>query len=131
MENISEYIVVEKVSELSAYIYNTKYFNNIIRKIFQKYIPNWIYKILRIRLNWSIALQTFEGYSVSVSSIAFSLDDTKVASGFYNQTIRLWDMTTGESLQMLEDYSGSIYSITFSPDDTKVASGSNNQIIRF
>ncbi|EDN93035.1 hypothetical protein SS1G_08900 [Sclerotinia sclerotiorum 1980 UF-70] len=104
--------------------------NSIIRKTFQKCIPSWIYKISRTRSNWSAALQTLEGHSNSVYSVAFSPDGTKVASSSYDQTIRLWDTTTGESLQTLEGHSNSVTSVAFSPDGTKVASGSHDKTIR-
>ncbi|EDN99566.1 hypothetical protein SS1G_02421 [Sclerotinia sclerotiorum 1980 UF-70] len=104
--------------------------NSIIRKTFQEYIPSWIYKISRTRSNWSAALQTLEGHSGSVKSVAFSPDGTKVASGSHDNTIRLWDAMTGESLQTLEGHSDWVKSVAFSPDGTKVASGSDDETIR-
>ncbi|KAJ8063245.1 hypothetical protein OCU04_008478 [Sclerotinia nivalis] len=104
--------------------------NSIIRKTFQKCIPSWIYKISRIRSNWSAAPQTLEGHSNSVKSVAFSPDGTKVASGSGDGTIRLWDTTTNESLQTLKGHSDWINSVAFSSDGTKIASGSDDRTIR-
>ncbi|KAJ8063403.1 hypothetical protein OCU04_008623 [Sclerotinia nivalis] len=152
---LESYIPANKDSELYTFIHDAKRFvlhnrigieqaplqiycsalffapeNSIIRKTFQKCIPSWIYKISRTRSNWSAALQTLEGHSDRVSSVAFSPDGTKVASGSYDGMIRLWDTTTGESLQTLKGHSNSVNSVAFSPDGTKVASGSDDGTIQ-
>ncbi|KAJ8067042.1 hypothetical protein OCU04_004422 [Sclerotinia nivalis] len=155
ISSLESYILANKGSELYTLIHDAKRFvlynrigieqaplqiycsalffapeNSIIRKTFQEYIPNWIYKISRTRSSWSAALQTLEGHSAWVSSVAFSSDGTKVASGSGDDTIRLWDTVTGKSLQTFEGHSDSVSSVAFSSDGTKVASGSDDHTIR-
>ncbi|OQE20906.1 hypothetical protein PENFLA_c015G01918 [Penicillium flavigenum] len=84
-----------------------------------------------VRHSWSPNLQTLEGHSSSVNSVAFSPDRRTLASGSEDQTIKLWDTSTGIEQQTLEGHSDSISSVVFSPDARGLASGSEDQTIKF
>ena len=60
-------------------------------------------------------------------SVTFSRDGTKVASGSSDDTVKLWDVMSGECLQTLEGHSSIVFSVSFSPDGTKVASFSESK----
>jgi WD40 repeat protein len=74
--------------------------------------------------SWSACLQTLEGHHGSVSSVAFSPDGTRLASGSYDCTVKVWDAHSGQCLQTLEGHSDPVSSVAFSPDGTRLASGS-------
>jgi WD40 repeat protein len=103
---------------------------SIVRTQFEKDIPTWIQTKPNVQEDWSAALQTLEGHSSSVYSVAFSLDSRQVVSGSDDNTVRLWDTVTGAALQTLEGHSHAVLSVDFSLDSRQVVSGSDDDTIR-
>ena len=61
-----------------------------------------------------------------ILSVTFSPDGFTLASGSLDDTVRLWDVSTGEHLQTFEGHTGWGRSVTFSPDGTTLASASED-----
>ncbi|KAF2465751.1 uncharacterized protein BDR25DRAFT_328447 [Lindgomyces ingoldianus] len=60
---------------------------SIIRGLFKREEPNWITIEPAMQEKWNACLQTLEGHSHYVSSVAFSPDSTRLASGGHG---RVW-----------------------------------------
>ncbi|KAJ5889647.1 hypothetical protein N7504_010457 [Penicillium tannophilum] len=68
--------------------------------------PDWILNDPVEKGKWSSCLQTLEGHSDRVTSIAWSQDGSQLASASFDHTVRIWDTATGQRILVLEGHSG-------------------------
>jgi len=62
--------------------------------------------------------------------VAFTPDGSRLASGSYDHTVRLWDAKTGQELQKLEGHTDSVSAVAFAPDGFRLASASDDHTVR-
>ncbi|MBI3273105.1 MAG: TIR domain-containing protein [Planctomycetes bacterium] len=70
------------------------------------------------------------GHEYSVTSVAFSPDGGRIASGSNDETLRVWDAATGREIACLRGHESSVESVAFSPDGGRLASGSCDRTVR-
>lgn len=78
---------------------------SLVRRLFKKEEPKWAMIRPGVGDAWSACLQTLEGHSDEVRSVAFSPDSTRLASASDDNTIKIWDASgasSGACLQALE-----------------------------
>ena len=52
----------------------------------------------------SVLLMTLKGHNAWVESVAFSSDGTRIVSGSWDKSVRVWDASTGALLIMLNGH---------------------------
>ena len=75
-------------------------------------------------------ISVLSGHTMSVRSLAFSLDGRSLVSGSSDQTVNLWDIQTGGVIRGFHGHTGMVWSVSISPDQTTIASGSFDKTIR-
>ncbi|MGG6265246.1 NB-ARC domain-containing protein [Leptolyngbya sp. AN03gr2] len=77
-----------------------------------------------------LCFRTIEGHTDWVSTISFSPDQQMLASGSFDQTIKLWNLTTGELIKTLQGHTSPVLVASFHPDQPILVSGSDDATLR-
>ena len=75
-------------------------------------------------------MATLEGHSSTVYSVAFDPSGSRLASGSYDQSVKVWELSTGECVATLEGHSSFVRSVAFDPSGSRLASGSDDRSVK-
>ena len=85
-----------------------------VRRLFRHEEPNGIAVRPAVSSGWSACLQTLEGHSDYVISVAFSHDSSELASVSDDSIVKVWDASSGACLRTL-NIGKSLHSLSFDP----------------
>jgi serine/threonine protein kinase len=80
--------------------------------------------------NWHSRVRNFEGHTDTVSSVRISPDGCWGLSGSEDNTLRLWELTTGKCVRTFEGHTNIVNSVSISPDGRWALSGSEDKTLR-
>jgi len=74
--------------------------------------------------------RAFEGHPNDVKSVSISPDGRLALSGSKDETLRLWELATGDCVGTFEGHTGEVNSVSISPDGRLALSGSDDKTLR-
>ncbi len=74
--------------------------------------------------------RTLRGHSASVRKVAFSPDGSRLVSGGFDQTVKIWDTNTGQELCTLQNTGGAIFSVAFNRNGLQLVCGCQDGIVQ-
>ncbi|KAK4234131.1 WD40-repeat-containing domain protein [Achaetomium macrosporum] len=103
---------------------------SITRNQFENEEPRWIIRKPTMADNWGVCIQTLEGHSNDVYSVAWSHNSTRLASASADNTVKIWDPATGQCVSTLEGHRNWVRSVAWSHDATRLASASDDYTVK-
>ena len=76
------------------------------------------------------AIYTLEGHTNDVWAIVFNAAATRVFTGSWDDTIRVWSLPGGECVQTLAGHTGSVVGLALLPCETQLLSGSRDKTLK-
>jgi WD40 repeat protein len=73
---------------------------------------------------------SFESHFSTVDSLSWDPASNKIASGSYDQTIKIWDGKSLELIKTLQGHSGWVRSVSWNNDGSQIVSGSKDKTIK-
>ena len=70
------------------------------------------------------------GHTDGVSSVAISADGKRIISGSFDDTLKIWDATTGQEVFTLEGHAGGVWCVAVSADGKQIVSGGGDATVK-
>ena len=75
-------------------------------------------------------LRTLRGHNHWVSAVAITPDGKQFVSASDDQTLKVWDLQSGQELHTLRGHSNGVTAVAITPDGTQVVSASDDQTLK-
>jgi WD40 repeat protein len=83
---------------------------------------------------WDVAratvVRTFTGHRDMIYALALSPDGKTLATGSYDQKIKLWNVADGAERKTLSGHNGAVFALAFRPDGKLLASASADRTVK-
>jgi eukaryotic-like serine/threonine-protein kinase len=69
-------------------------------------------------------MYTHTDHSLDLQAVAWSPDDTHIASASFDKTVKVWDAFNGCKVYTYHSHFNQVWGVAWSPDGTRIASAS-------
>jgi len=89
-----------------------------------------MWKLTREETNYGVPQRALHGHGHFVSDVVMSSDGQFALSGSWDSTLRLWDLSTGQTTRRFAGHTKDVLSVAFSADNRQIVSGSRDKTIK-
>ncbi|XP_065920790.1 small ribosomal subunit protein RACK1-like [Dysidea avara] len=89
-----------------------------------------VWQLTRDDANYGIAKKSLRGHNNFVSDVVISLDAQFALSGSWDGTLRLWDLSSGNTTRRFVGHTKDVLSVAFSADNRQIVSASRDKTIK-
>ena len=75
------------------------------------------------------AFVELRGHRAGVTSVSFSPDGQRLASGSWDGLVMVWDVRTGKCARQFAGHGSAVWAVCFSPDGKSIASGGGDKMV--
>jgi WD40 repeat protein len=75
-------------------------------------------------------IRTLEGHSSEVNGVAITPDGCRAVSGSYDDTLRLWDLESGQTIRVLQGHTDTVWLVAVTAEGLRAVSGSKDKTLR-
>ena len=86
--------------------------------------PGLVGEVRHWNVNTGTLIRSWDAHPDALYALALSPDGQTLATGSYDQRIKLWDTATGKELRTLKGHNGAVFGLAFRPDGRVLASAS-------
>jgi guanine nucleotide-binding protein subunit beta-2-like 1 protein len=79
---------------------------------------------------YAVPERSLVGHAHFVSDVCLSADAKYALTSSWDNTMRLWDLSSGRSVYTFNGHSKDVLSVSFNPENTKILSGSRDKSIK-
>jgi guanine nucleotide-binding protein subunit beta-2-like 1 protein len=89
-----------------------------------------VWTLKRAEDQYGVPKKRLTGHSHFVQDVAISTDGQFALSGSWDATLRLWDLSTGQTTRRFLGHTKDVLSVAFSADNRQIVSGSRDKTIK-
>lgn len=87
-----------------------------------------------VAYQWKVSdgslVRKYEGHADAIYALALSPDGKTLATGSYDQKIKLWNVETGAEAALLKGHNGGVFGLSYRPDGRVLASASADRTVK-